>query len=69
MAHENQWLLQLFFFQAEHFDILLAWFSVLSFLIQPGYAMRPIMFFIRRHRIWEVSENKTEPNQTEPNLT
>jgi len=54
------------FFQAEHFDILLA---VLSFLIQPGYALRPVIFSIRRHGIWEVSENNTEPNQTEPNFT
>lgn len=69
MAPENQWLVLLFFCQAENFDVLLAWFSMLSFLIQPGCGLRPVIFSIRRQGIWEVSENKTKPNQTKSNLT
>jgi len=59
MTHENQWLMLLFFLQAEHFDFLLAWFSVLSFLIHPGSALRPITLPFRRCGIWNVSDNKT----------
>lgn len=50
-------------------SILTSCFSVLSFLFQPVFALRPTIFSLRRCGIWDVSDNKTKENHTKPNLT
>lgn len=69
LAPENQWLVLLFFFQVENFDILLACFSVLSFLIQPGCGLRPVIFSVRDMESGRFQEKKPKTNQIKPRQT